>query len=68
MAIPPVVRETDISGDVAQFLLSVRVDDLIVEFVQNELDAGSSRTVIDFQPDVVVCEGNVILITGAPRN
>lgn len=55
---PPLVRETDISGDVAQFLLSVRPDDLVTELVQNELDAGSNRTVIEFRKEAVVCEGN----------
>ncbi|MCH8156316.1 MAG: hypothetical protein IID18_00950, partial [Nitrospinae bacterium] len=58
METPPRVRETDISGDVAQFLLSVRSEDLVTELVQNELDAGSRHTLIEFGKSSVVCSGN----------
>jgi hypothetical protein len=31
---------------------------MVVELLQNDLDAGASRTIIDFKEHVLVCEGN----------
>ena len=41
-----------------QFLRGLRSDDLIVELIQNELDANASHTSIAFTPDRLVCEGD----------
>lgn len=48
----------DVPAVVGQFLTDVTVFDLVVELVQNELDAGSSKTIIAFGTDALVCEGN----------
>ena len=52
------VQEVDLPAIVGQFLINVRLEDLIVELVQNELDAGSTATSIRFGPDSLVCEGD----------
>ena len=41
-----------------QFLRGLRFDDLIVELIQNELDANASHTSITFTPDRLVCQGD----------
>lgn len=43
---------------VGQFLREVSLVDLVVELVQNDLDAGATRTSIDFGERGLVCEGN----------
>jgi len=48
----------DVPGAVGQFLRDVDLADLVVELVQNELDAGASRTHIDFGVAALVCQGN----------
>ena len=41
-----------------QFLRGLRFDDLIIELIQNELDANASRTSIEFRTDRLVCQGD----------
>jgi hypothetical protein len=48
----------DTAGTVGQFLLNTGDDDLVIELIQNELDARSSRTRIQVHNDCLVCEGN----------
>lgn len=43
---------------VGQFLREVSLVDLVVELVQNDLDAGASRTSIEFGEKGLVCEGD----------
>ncbi len=43
---------------VGQFLREVSLIDLVVELVQNELDAGATRTSIEFGEQALLCEGN----------
>jgi hypothetical protein len=43
---------------VGQFLREVSLVDLVVELVQNELDAGASRTIIEFGEHGLICQGN----------
>lgn len=47
----------DVAGTVGQFLLNTDNNDLIVELVQNELDAGSARTRLQVFEDRLICEG-----------
>lgn len=44
-------------GMVAEFLNEVELIDVIIELVQNELDAGSSRTEIVIGDDALICSG-----------
>ncbi|HDZ73859.1 MAG TPA: hypothetical protein ENH55_14095 [Aurantimonas coralicida] len=53
----------DGAAAVGQFLREVSLVDLVVELVQNDLDAGASRTSIDFGEHGLSCEGD-----GAPLN
>lgn len=48
---------------VGQFLREVSLIDLVVELVQNDLDAGATRTSIDFGEHGLLCEGD-----GEPLN
>lgn len=48
----------DAAAVVGQFLRDVDLADLVVELVQNELDAGATRTVIDFGERALTCEGD----------
>ena len=41
-----------------QFLKGLRADDLIVELIQNDLDAYAKHTSISFEPDRLVCQGD----------
>ena len=41
-----------------QFLKGLRADDLIVELIQNDLDANAKHTSISFEPDRLVCQGD----------
>jgi hypothetical protein len=59
MAKPPEYKGiVDVAGTVGQFLLNTCEADLIVELIQNELDARSSRTCIQVLDDRLICEGN----------
>ena len=40
------------------YLLNLDCNDLVAELIQNDLDQGATRTVIAFEPDRIVCEGN----------
>ncbi|HEX5282029.1 MAG TPA: hypothetical protein VFW28_18260 [Micropepsaceae bacterium] len=51
----------DVPALVGQFLNDLRNVDIIVELLQNELDAQSSNTTISFGRDALICEGD-----GAP--
>ena len=52
------VQKFDAVPQFWQFLSGLRFDDLIVELVQNDLDAGASRTSITFHVDRLACHGN----------
>ena len=41
-----------------QFLKGLRTDDLIVELIQNDLDANAKHTSISFELDRLVCQGD----------
>ena len=41
-----------------QFLRGLRTDDLIVELIQNDLDANARHTTISFEQDRLVCQGD----------
>ena len=41
-----------------QFIRGLRIEDLLVELVQNELDANATRTSITFTPDRLICQGD----------
>jgi hypothetical protein len=47
-------------GMVAEFLNEVDLIDVVIELVQNELDAGSTRTVIELDDHVLRCAGTGI--------
>ncbi|MEI6708173.1 MAG: hypothetical protein WCK96_13685 [Methylococcales bacterium] len=48
----------DVPGVVGQFLTDLTLFDVVVEFIQNELDAGSTKTKITFGAETLICEGN----------
>lgn len=48
----------DVPGVVGQFMTDLTPFDLVVELVQNELDAGSDKTTITFGQEALLCEGN----------
>ena len=52
------VQQFDAEPQFWQFLKGLRSDDLIVELIQNDLDANASRTSITFTPDHLICHGN----------
>ena len=52
------VTEADWIPGFWNYLLDLDRDDLIAELIQNDLDQDATRTVITFEPDHVVCEGN----------
>lgn len=52
------VQKFDAVPQFWQFLGGLRFDDLIIELIQNELDANASRTSIEFHTDRLVCEGD----------
>ncbi len=54
---PPEVL-IDVPGVVGQFMTDLTPFDLVVELVQNELDAGSEKTTITFGQEALLCEGN----------
>jgi len=51
-------REAYVPGVVAEFLKKSVDADVFVEFIQNELDAGSTQTTFRFSPTAFQCEGN----------
>ncbi len=51
-------QEVDLAAVVGQFLINTRAEDLPIELVQNELDAGSSCTEVTFGEDAIVCQGD----------
>ena len=55
---PEYVQQVDVEPDFWQFLIGLRADDLISELVQNDIDAGASKTKITFEEDGFVCEGD----------
>lgn len=64
MTSPVLHKRVDTVAVVGAFLADADVEDLIVELVQNELDAGSTRTTIRFGDTGLVCEGNGAPIDG----
>ena len=52
------VTEADWIPSFWNYLLDLDRDDLIAELVQNDLDQDATRTVISFEEDQLVCEGN----------
>ena len=52
------VSEADWVPSFWNFLLELEGEDLIAELVQNDLDQGATQTVISFERDRLVCEGN----------
>jgi len=52
------VTESDFVPDFWNFLLGLKREDLIAELIQNDLDQRATRTVISFERDRLVCEGN----------
>ena len=52
------VTEADWIPSFRNYLLDLDRDDLIAELVQNDLDQDATRTVISFEEDQLVCEGN----------
>ena len=52
------VAEADWIPSFWNFLIGLDRDDLIPELVQNDLDQGATHTVISFEQDRLVCEGN----------
>ena len=55
---PPFVQRFDDEPRFWQFLRGLRSDDLIVELIQNDLDANASRTSITFASDRLICQGD----------
>lgn len=52
------VQQFDSVPQFWQFIRGLRFDDLLVELIQNELDANASRTSIAFTPDRLICQGD----------
>ena len=40
------------------YLLDLKAEDLIAELIQNDLDQDATRTVVSFEEDRLICEGN----------
>ena len=53
---PGYVQRFDDEPRFWQFLKGLRSDDLIVELIQNDLDAKASRTSITFTSDRLICQ------------
>ena len=56
MTTPHYVQRFDSVPQFWQFLKGLRPDDLIVELIQNDLDANAKHTSISFEPDRLVCQ------------
>ena len=52
------VQQFDHEPQFWQFLSGLEFDDLIIELIQNDLDANATNTSITFLPDRLVCKGN----------
>ena len=52
------VTEADWIPGFWNYLLDLDRDDLVAELIQNDLDQDATRTVISFEEDRLVCEGN----------
>ena len=55
---PEFVTEADWIPTFWTFLLNLNCSDLIAELIQNDLDQGATRTVISFERNRLVCEGD----------
>jgi hypothetical protein len=53
--------KTDMVPEFFNFVRSLQPHDLVAELLQNEIDAGSTHTILDFAADQLICSGN-----GAP--
>ena len=51
-------RDADVPGVVTEFLKKSLDVDVFIEFIQNELDAGSTQTVFSFGPNAFMCQGD----------
>ena len=58
LSYPEFVQRFDAEPQFWQFLKGLRSDDLIVELIQNDLDANASRTSITFASDRLICQGD----------
>ena len=61
---PGYVQRFDDEPRFWQFLKGLRSDDLIVELIQNDLDAKASRTSITFTSDRLICQGDGEPVSG----
>ena len=52
------VQEADIAAQFWQFLSGLHSDDLLIELIQNDLDANATCTSITFMSDRLICEGD----------
>ena len=52
------VQQFDSVPQFWQFIRGLRFEDLLVELIQNELDANASSTSISFMPDRLICQGD----------
>ncbi len=52
------VQQFDAEPQSWQFLRGLRSEDLLIELIQNELDANASRTCVAFQPGRLICQGD----------
>lgn len=52
------VTEADWIPGFWNYLLDLDKHDLVAELIQNDFDQDATRTVISFEPDQIVCEGN----------
>ena len=52
------IQQFDVVPQFWQFLQGLRFEDLIVELIQNDLDANAFHTSIAFHPDRLLCHGN----------
>ena len=55
---PQFVTEADWISGFWNYLLDLDRDDLVAELIQNDLDQDATRTVISFERDHLICEGN----------
>ena len=58
MHTPEYVQQFDSTPQFWQFIRGLRNDDLIVELIQNDLDANATQTSISFTPRSLICQGD----------
>lgn len=58
------VTQSDTVPEFFNYVRSLHADDLVAELVQNEIDAGSTHTIIEFGCDRLICRGNGAPIDG----